>query len=435
MVDLARLTKDQLELIKEKMGVENLWSFSKIDTYNTCSWLYMLKYVQKIRVKGDSCYTHFGTISHDIIQGFYDKEHEYADMLDIFNKKVTEWRIKDDPKLRFPSENVEEGYIKNLQHYFAKVQTMPMKVINERAVLAVFKGLEKYVFQGYIDSEILLEDNKLIILDYKTSTISGFTGEKLLKKARQLMIYAQGIIQHGRMFNGKMTKFNVDQIVLRYDMMKYCNVTFVQKNGIEKTTKAERKAWVAHIANQLRKDFEEVAKQITLLEKEITKLEKKIKMKKTTPEEAEGYSVAIGEVEHQIEVAKESLYDQLELNELIEIAINENSLESLPQFVQDKYTITNCHIDIQLTQDILDEFVFELVKNLDEVTLKGKEKSTEEAFMRSRIENSDTFYCVNLCDLKDHCSFYAEYKEHSAMFLEKKDAPSDEELLALLGLG
>lgn len=434
MVILSRLTGEQLELIKKKLGVDKIWSFSKMSTFMQCLWLYKLKYIDRIRVNGSSCYTHFGTVSHDIIQGFYDKEHEYENMVDIFNDKVTEWRIEDNPNLAFPSEKVEKGYIKNLQHYFSNVETVPYNVFNERAVIAEFKGLEKYIFQGYIDSEYIDEDGNLIIMDYKTSSISGFSGKSLFKKAMQLMTYAIGINQHGRLFNGEMKQFPLEKIILRFDMMKYCNVAYKLKNGKEKVAKAERSGWVAHIANPIRKDFEGVPKEIEKLNKSIAKLQRKMSMKKTTPEEAEGYSVEIGEIEAEIKQLETNVYDVLELNELIDEAIEENSLEKLPKFIQDKYTVTNCFIDVELNEEIVEEFKKEIVGVLDDITVKSKMDNPDEAFDRPRIDNSDSFFCVNLCEMKGKCKFYQEFKEHQNMFLDKKETMSDEDILAMIGL-
>lgn len=82
----------------------------------------------------------------------------------------------------------------------------------------------------------------------------------------------------------------------------------------------------------------------------------------------------------------------------------------------------------------MDEFEAELVETLDLINAKSLEEDKEEAFNRSRIDNSDSFFCVNLCDMKDHCSFYKEFKEHNAMFVSKQEQPSESELLAMLGL-
>ncbi|MEC2335177.1 PD-(D/E)XK nuclease family protein [Bacillus subtilis] len=429
-----RLSYDQLDIIKEKMGVDKLWSFSKISTYDQCSWLYKLKYIDKIKSRGDNCYTYFGSLAHELIQDFYEDKIKYEEMISKFEDKVLEWQMLDDPKLKFSTDQERDRYIENLRHYFKNVQTVPHKITNEQAVLAVFEGMEKYVFQGYLDSEYLDDQGNLVILDYKTSTKSGFSGKQLFKKARQLIIYAIGISQHGRMINGEMRQFPLDKIRIRYDMLKYCNVSFMQKNGKIKTTKAERRQWVAHLANQLRKDFEGVPKDIEKLEKEIAKLQRKMMMKKTTPEEAEGYSVGIGEIEEQIKSLKDDLYDPVQVSEMIEKATLENSLSALPKFIQNKYTVENCYIDVELTDEIVEEAKEAIISLLDDITVKSKEDDKDQAFNRSRIENSESFYCANTCDMKDHCTFYKEYKEHNTMFMVKSDQPSDDELLAMLGL-
>lgn len=430
---MGRLNRDQLNIIKDKFSVKQLWSFSKVSTYSTCSWLYKLKYIDRIRVKGDNCWTWWGTVSHDLIQGLYDGEHTYDEMIGKFEDKILEYNVMD--SLKFPDESQYESYIANLRHYFQNVKQLPYNVVNEKPVLATFTGKEQYVFQGYIDSEFVDEDGNLVILDYKTSSISGFSGDKLIEKSRQLMIYAFGISLFGRQVNGKMQKFPLNKIRIRYDMMKYLNITYLQKNGKEKTTKSERRSWVAKLSVPLRKDLEEAPKQIESLEKEIAKLEKKIGMKKTTQEEAEAYAVEIEKIHEKIGFWSEHLYDILEVNEMIDRAITENTLDSLPKHVRDKYTVTDCYIDVEMTEDIINEFKLDLVKALDEITEKTAEGNPDEAFTRGHIGAADSFYCVNLCDMKNHCSFYKEYQEHNAMFIDKKkEAPSDEELLKMLGL-
>lgn len=431
---MGRLKKEQLELIKEKMGVEELWSFSKVSTFTQCSWLYYLKYVKKIRVKGDSCYTWWGTAGHDLIQGLYDGEHTYEEMANKLEEKILEYNLLDDPKLKFPEQSQFESYIANLRHYFSNVKKLPYKVVNEKPVLASFEGDEKYVFSGYIDSEFFDEDENFVILDYKTSSLSGFSGKKLLEKSRQLMIYAMGISMFGRMIEGKMTPIPIDKIKLRYDMMKYLNVTYPQKNGELKTTKAERRGWVGKIAVPLRKDLEGVEKDIEKAEKEIAKLDKKRNAKVRTEEEKVELSNQILEIHAKIDDLKENHFNIIEINDMVEYAINNNTLDNMPQFVQDKYVVTDCYIDVPLDKEIIEEFKSELIDTLNKIIAKSAEDNLEQAFTRGRIDNADSFYCVNLCDMKDHCSFYKDYQEHNAMFMTKTDAPSDEELLAMLGL-
>jgi hypothetical protein len=417
------------------MGVDNLWSFSKVSTFTQCSWLFKLKYVDKIRVKGDNCYTWWGTVSHDLIQGYYDKEHTYEEMIEKLEAKIVEYNLITDPKLKFPNDGEFAGYIENLRHYFKNVKVLPYNVINERPVLAVFEGDEKYVFNGYIDSEFLDDEGNLVILDYKTSSMSGFSGAKLLEKSRQLMIYALGIHTFGRQIDGKMMQFPLDKIKIRYDMMKYLIVSYPQKNGNIKETKTERKTWVAKISNQLRKDLEDVPKELEKLDKEAMKLQKKLNAKKQPTEEVkEELNERLAQIDVEATQLSEHLYDQIELNEMIEEAINNNNLDNMPLFIQEKYTLSDCYIDVELTQEILEEFKSELISTLNEIIAKQQEEDKDEAFGRGRIEQHESYYCNNLCDMREHCSIYKEYKEHNAMFLEKKEAPSDDEILAMLGL-
>ncbi|MGR5954353.1 PD-(D/E)XK nuclease family protein [Bacillus paranthracis] len=285
-----------------------------------------------------------------------------------------EFQLITDPKLKFPEESQFESYIANLRHYFTNVKQLPYNVVNERPVLAVFEGLEKYVFQGYIDSEFVDDDGNFVILDYKTSSIGEFTGAKLLKKAQQLMIYALGISMFGRQIDGEMKKFSLDKIKIRYDMMKYCKITYMQKNGTEKVTKAERRAWVAHIANPIRKDFDDVPKNIEKAEKEIAKLDKKRSAKVRTEEEKVELTAQIAEIEKAIEVLKANLFDIIQINEMMEEAINSNSLANLPQFIQDKYTVSDCYIDVELTQEIIEEFKSNLISTLNKIIESEKRR-------------------------------------------------------------
>jgi PD-(D/E)XK nuclease superfamily len=426
----VRLTSNQLNAIKEKLGVDTLWSYSKVSTYINCPWEYKLKYIDKIKVKSDNCYTWWGTISHDLVQGMYDKKYSYEDMARLLEDKVLEFNLIDDPSLKFPNDDQYKNYVDNLRHYFSNVKKLPYNFENEKAVLAIFEGLEKYVFQGYIDSLYKDENGNYYIQDYKTSSISGFTGKKLDEKSAQLKIYAIGLNQFH--------KIPLEKIYLRFDMMKYCIVSYPQKNGNIKETKAERRIWVAKIANQLRKDLMDVEKEIEKKEKDIAKLEKKINMKKTTESEVTEYKKMISYIEGQCMDLKEHVYDPITLNEMIEDAISRNSLDKMPRFIQDKYTVSDCYIDIQMNEEIAEQFKKELISILDEITIKSQAEDLDEAFGVGKIDERKSFYCNNLCELRHMCVFYKEYKENSEMFLtngnNKTDTPSDEELLKMLGL-
>ena len=86
---------------------------------------------------------------------------------------------------------------------------------------------KNYVLVGYVDAmwgEIDEEGNHHIyILDFKTSSKSGFSGKGLLDKSKQLLIYAKAVHE--------MTGVPVDNIHVGYDMMKYVKRYYKLKSG------------------------------------------------------------------------------------------------------------------------------------------------------------------------------------------------------------
>lgn len=432
---MARLNGRQLDIIKDKFGVNDIYSYSRVNSHSQCSWQYFLKYVKRIRVRKSNCWGYWGNISHDIIQDFYERDRkDYELMASQFNEKAVEYSLSEDKEIEFPDEKQRDSYLANMEHYFNNVKPIEYDITSEKPVLTVLEGKNRYVFQGYIDAEYVDDEGNLYILDFKTSSSSGFSGKKLLENSRQLMIYAMGINQNGRMINGEMRQFPIEKIKIRYDLMKYVNISFMQKNGKLKTTRAERRSWVAKIANQLRKDFGDVEKTIEDLDKKIKQLERKSGFKKTTDEERVVFQKEIDLINEDIDFWKERIFDPIELNTKIEDAINSNSLGDLPQFIQDKYTLSDCYIDVELNEDIVNEYKEALVKELDEIEEKTKAEDKDLAFNRERIRDGDSFFCVNLCDMKDHCKFYEDFQQHQAMFLNKEEEQSDEDILSALGL-
>ena len=221
-----RLGYEERKMIMDRFGVDKLWSYSRLSTYLNSAWEYRMLYLEK-KPRTDNVYTVWGQISHDIIQGMYEGEYEYEEMIEEFDKRTLDWRINGTHK--FMNESVEAGYIKNLQDYFQTTEKVPYEVKNEKPVCIHIKDEERdkdIVFIGYVDSEYVDEDGILNIVDYKTSSKSGFSGSSLKEHSRQLMLYAIGINQF--------RKIPFDKIRLRFDMMKYYNVEYIQKNTLKR---------------------------------------------------------------------------------------------------------------------------------------------------------------------------------------------------------
>ena len=49
--EVMRLDKEQLNEVKKKFGVNELWSFSKFDSYRTSQYEWMLKYIKHLPIR------------------------------------------------------------------------------------------------------------------------------------------------------------------------------------------------------------------------------------------------------------------------------------------------------------------------------------------------------------------------------------------------
>ena len=367
-----RLGYEERKMIMDRFGVDKLWSYSRLSCFLGSPWEYKLTYIDKVE-RGSNIYFDFGNISHSTIQGFYDGEFTYDEMIEEFDKRTLDWRMNG--KNKFMSENVESSYIKNLRDYFQTTEVVPHEVKNEKPVCVHIIDEERdkdIVFIGYVDSEYVDEDGVLNIVDYKTSSKGDFSGAKLKEHARQLMLYAIGINQF--------RKIPFDKIRLRFDMMKYYNVEYIQKNGKTAVSKQERCKWVGGMVAKLRKDLAETG------------------------------------------------LDPFEVDEIVENAVDTNTLTGIPQEIRDKFTLKNCYIDVMITEEeanAMKKFICDVV---DEIDTKAKSDDLEKAFPEPVLCQNNRFYFTQLAShlLKYHKGYQEELK-----MTKPENEVADEDLLAL----
>jgi ATP-dependent helicase/DNAse subunit B len=79
---MARRNYEEIEQLKKDLNVARLWSFSRINTYITCSYSYFLKYIKKEKERETSIYSLLGTAFHDILEKYYNHKISYEEMLD-----------------------------------------------------------------------------------------------------------------------------------------------------------------------------------------------------------------------------------------------------------------------------------------------------------------------------------------------------------------
>lgn len=352
---MARLNKEQLQKVKDMYGVDRIWSFSRLNKFHTCPWDYWATYIEHLDIDSSSEYTFWGTKSHDLIQDELGGKIKYEDMIDVWEKEVEEW--ENDPNgYKFDNKKIKDGYINNLTHYFTftQVPENTQKLVNEKPVKVVV-GNQPHVFVGYIDTEYIDEEGNLVLVDYKTSSKSGFSKAKLPEKSMQLKLYAIG--EHQR------TGLPYEKIKARFDMMKYCVVHYQQENGKWKESVQERSEWVYKMNNKLK-----------------TKLPK------------------LG-------------YDPIETDELIIKASQENSMKCLPQEVQDQFYITNYYIEIDINEEDLEELEQDIANQCDAILEFEKQDDLESYLEVNYPYDPNNYYDKKLCGYHTSKYFKGENAE------------------------
>lgn len=367
---MARLTKEQLNELKEKHGVDRIWSYSRINLFHEQPWCYRMAYLDEARVRTDNIYSYFGSLAHDLIQDAYDGKHTVGELPEKYDEVVTNWRLVDSVEYSFMNEKVEKGYIDNLKHYFGNVELLPYKLQNEKPVKTVFKKNGRdIVFIGYIDSIYKDAEGNICILDYKTSSKSGFTGKQLKAHSKQLMLYAIGVHQA--------TGVPYDKIKPRYDMMKYVNVEYLQKNGKWKKSLQERVTWVASQESKIRK------------------------------------------------LLSDNGCDILEIDNMILDAVTDNNLSSLPDFVQDKFRVSQAYIELTIDEDSIKEVEEWFVSNVLECERK-EAGDWEVEFPEPIIDESNEFYFNVLA--KQMLPYHRGWREKQLLKQAINETPSVNDL-------
>lgn len=365
-----RLNREQKEEIKKKYNVDRIWSFSQLSTFENCPWEYKMKYVDHKRVNNDNVYTVFGTFCHDTIQDYYAGKIKKSDLIKKWEAYLKEW--DNDPyAYQFATAKIRSGYIDNLTHYFANTDELVpnSKSTNEKPVLIKLnRNGKKYVFVGYIDT-IFKDGEELTLLDYKTSSKSGFSGAKLAKKSMQLQLYAIG--EHQR------TGIPYENINCKFDMMKYVTVHYRQENGKWNTSVQDRSQWVQKMEKKLR-----------------TKLRKY------------GYS----------DEEQEDIFSK---------AVELNTLEfpEIPKEIAEQFYITNYLINLDISEGACVKLADQVMDLCDKIL---EFESMDEMDMTSYLEvnypyNPNDYYEKNLCAYHTSKEFKETELEQDNSILNESD--------------
>lgn len=327
-----RKTKQELEQLKNKYNVSEIYSWSRIHLWHTSKYVYFLNYVLHKKQTLSNVYAELGGACHETLEKYYSKKIKYDEMSDIFNALwLSMYELGDS---RFDRNDKEKDkkialkYGDDLTHFFKNHKPIEGKVAIEQFIPIKFDN--DILLQGYIDF-LYKKDGIYYLSDWKTSTI--YKGNKKAEELGQLIIYAIGLHQMGVPF---------DKIIVQWNFMKYQNVTFIQANGKKKTREIERSKLVESLTSN-------------------------VKM-----------------------MLRRNGYSNDEIDEYINEMTTQNSLDVLPEDVLSEFTFEDCWVQSRVTEELADKwskYVTDTVKEIRE-SINEYDSSFDESIF---FDNDDTY--------------------------------------------
>lgn len=313
---MGRLTNKELDKIKNKYKVSRIWSWSRINTFMTSPYEYMLHYVKHIPEDRQDCgYTTLGSLAHDTLDAYYENEIAYKDMIDRFKDgwitAIDIAELKLDRNDEIHDASIKAKYKDDLQHFFKNHKPYDNKLLIEKPVIA---QVGNNVFVGYIDALFKDNDGNYHIIDFKTS--SKYSGKTAEEKSGQLTIYALGLIQAG---------IPVDKVKICWNFLKYCSIEYQQKNGTVKTREVER----CKIGESLQSN----AKMWL----------------------------------------KDAGYNNDEVDDYLKLLLDTNSIEILPDEVREKYKMSDCHVYVPLTDKLINKWTDTIITTIRDIHTREKD--------------------------------------------------------------
>ena len=138
---------------------------------------------------------------------------------------------------------------------------------------------------------------------------------------------------------------------------------------------------------------------------------------------------------------KESGFDELEIEDIVQTAITNNNLNNMPEDINCKYKVSDCYLEIPLNQDVINDLKTDIIETLDDITHRTNEynelmkmvEETDDKEMKDKyielaeelfwtnVDASNQFYFANLCgySAKQHKP-YKEYLDSLDFFVKEQ---------------
>ncbi len=360
-----RLTSEELQKVKEKYGVSELYSWSKVNTFMTSPYEFYLQYILHKKPDVDNCaYAPMGGICHSIIEDYYSNKIDYEDMVvnfeDGWTTAIEIANLFFDRNDETKNNNIKNKYREDLICFFKNHKPIKNKVELERFLSA---KIGDYVLQGYVDAITKDEYENFVIIDWKTST--KYSKKALEEHSGQLTVYAISLMQLGVPLN---------KIRCAFNFLKYCTVEYEQANGTVKTRDIER----FELGEKLQSNL-------------------KVWLKKL------GYTE--------------------QMDNYLKMVIDTNSLDCLPEDVQAKYKISDCYCYIDLNEKLVEKWTNEIIATIKDIELRRadyEETHSEKVWWDSdESVKSQSYYFSTLCGYS--ANLHKPYAEHLKRLEAAKD--------------
>jgi len=369
---------EEIQLIANKLGCDEIYSWSKYNQYKGDTYTFFLRYILKIpEDRKDSIYGVFGNASHDILEKYYNKEISYTDMIEIFEEKLFEFTIgnlKYDRSDEDKNKKIGNKYESCMRHFFKNHQRIPHKLKLE--VFVPIK-INNILIQAYVDAihmEKREDKDILVITDWKTSSI--YKGKKILKEQGQLILYSYGV--------HKKLNIPMDQIVARWAFLKYVEVECMQANGKLKSRIIERNSIGSSLSSNA-----------------------KMWLKKS-----------------------DNKFSEEEIDDYLSQMLIDNSIDCLPDDVKSKFVVKDCYVEISLDDESIQELLDDIIKTVEEIKEKQIEyKNTlDNKIWWQDVTDTESYFLANLngYSAKIHAPYKA-YLESLDMFKNKENSNKVEE--------
>lgn len=442
-----RKTGEELEAIKKEYNKDTLYSWSRYNLIKTDLYCYFLRYVKRVKEdRRDSIYGAVGNVVHDLLERHYLGKIEHEQMLEEYDEKVFEFEIgglKFDRTDDCKNEKIGNKYHACNRHFLANF--IPIKGKNIQLEEFLLIEVSKFLFQGYSDmchEEVRNGKNKLIITDFKTSTI--YKGAKVEKESGQLLLYSLAKIQQG---------WDVEDIVARWLFTKYITVTHPLKNGKFKSRDIDRheigKCLKSTISMWLKTDPLYTSDEVEeYLEKLIKSQDVSCLPNDIAEELGEVELIQSGDIKKSYtnKVAKLlsecPKHNDFVIEEMLNKVVAENSLQSLPESVKKLFVFEDCFVEIPINKEKIKELQIDIVKTLVDVHNKEikYQKTKDENIYWSEITKDNEYFHAVLSGYSPNLHKpYKEYLDNENMFKtenaeEEEEEEDDLSWLAELGL-